>query len=154
MSIHNLFTAWNSKTLTESWWWLREDSTAWKLENKTLKLRTLPGTLWGKNNTAKNVLLRPETAIQSGLTAEVTITNQPILQAEQAGLIWFNDEANYVKLVKENLDNSVWIVLAREQNEVPQLVAKIPSHTHTVRLRLKLNTGTVTGWVQEPENET
>jgi regulation of enolase protein 1 (concanavalin A-like superfamily) len=149
----SLFKAWSTGELDQLWWWLREEPTAWSLKNNALYLRTLPGTLWGTNNTAKNILLRPEIPIESGLTSEVTVTNKPAQQAEQAGLIWFNDEANYVKLVKESLEGAVWIVLAREQADNPTLVAKIPMHTDSARLRLTLTEHTVVGWAQPADSD-
>lgn len=148
MREQKLFEAWCAETLDEKWWWLREDPSAWSLMNNTLHLRTLPGTLWGTNNTAKNILLRPGILIEPGLTSEVTVTNHPEQQGEQAGLIWYHDEANYIKLVKESLQGSIWIVLGREQADDPTLVAKIPISSESARVRLKLTGQTVVGWVQ------
>ncbi len=147
-----LFEAWRNETLDAAWWWLREEPSAWSLKNNTLHLHTLPGTLWGTNNTAKNILLRPALPIEDGLSSEVTVTNHPENQGEQAGLIWFHDEANYIKLVKESLEGSEWIVLGREQDDSPKLVARIPIVTESARLRLSLSGQTVVGWAQ-PDGE-
>jgi regulation of enolase protein 1 (concanavalin A-like superfamily) len=154
MKKQSLFQAWNTDTLDQSWSWVREDTTAWSLENTKLSLKTLPGTLWGENNTARNILLRPETSVESGFSSEVTVTNKPEYQGEQAGLIWYNDNANYIKLVKESLGGQVWIVLAREQADTPVLVAKFPIHTMTVCLRLTFMDDMVTGWVKPAGSET
>ena len=148
MHKQNLFQAWNTDTLDKSWCWIREDTTAWSLDNSKLLLKTLPGTLWGENNTARNILLRSEFTIVPGFTSEVTVKNKPEFQGEQAGLIWYNDDANYIKLVKENLGGQVWIVLAREQADFPVLVAKVPIQTVTVCLRLTLVDNMVIGFVQ------
>ena len=148
MREQKFFKAWYDETLDAQWWWLREEPSAWSLENKSLHLQTLPGTLWGTTNTAKNILLRPEMPIEPGLTSEVTVTNHPEHQGEQAGLIWYHDEANYIKLVKESLEGSEWIVLGREQDDSPQLIARIPVATGTARLRLSLEEQTLVGWAQ------
>jgi regulation of enolase protein 1 (concanavalin A-like superfamily) len=149
----NLFQAWKNEQLDNNWWWLREDPQAWSLKNHALHLKTLHGSLWGKSNNAKNILLRPKTSVVSGLTLEVTVTNQPVLQGEQAGLILYIDEANYIKLVKECLDETQWIVLAREQDDNPALVAKIPCATESAQLRLTITGSMVEGWVCMPGTE-
>ena len=43
----------------EDWVWLREVPAAWRVGDGVLSLRSLPGTLWGETNTARNFLLRP-----------------------------------------------------------------------------------------------
>ena len=149
----SLFKAWSTETLDDMWWWLREDPASWLLKEKALLMRTLPGTLWGTNNSATNILLRPEIGIESGLTSQVTVTNQPQIQGEQAGLIWYNDEDNYIKLVKELLNGTVWIVLAREQAEKATLVAKIPMLTESARLRLTLTGQIVNGWARSSDSD-
>ena len=60
--------------------------------------------------------------LQDGLSSEVTVTNHPENQGEQAGLIWFHDEANYIKLVKESLEGSEWIVLGGNRMIAPSLL--------------------------------
>ena len=101
--------------MDSAWHWLREEPTAWALTESGLRIRALPGTLWGARNDARNVLLRPALPLTEGLSSQVTVSNHPAIQGEQGGLIWFVDEGNYVKLVKECLDGSIWIVLARER---------------------------------------
>jgi regulation of enolase protein 1 (concanavalin A-like superfamily) len=122
--------------LERDWRWVREEPEAWRLEDGVLHVRTLPGTLWGERNNAKNLLLRPERPAALGLASMVTVFNQPMLQGEQAGLIWYVDDANYVKLIKESLEGSVWIVMGREEDDAPVLVNRVPYLPETVRLRL------------------
>lgn len=127
--------------LSEGWSWIREVPEAWHIENQELHMQVLPGTLWGERNDARNILLRPAQEIEPGLTSEVRVANEPVLQGEQAGLIWYLDEGNYIKLVKERLEGRIWIVLAREQDEQPALVNRVPIQPQSVRLRLTLVEG-------------
>jgi regulation of enolase protein 1 (concanavalin A-like superfamily) len=131
--------------LERAWRWVREAPEAWRIEDGVLQLRTLPGTLWGERNNAKNLLLRPERPIVAGLTSMTTVFNQPQLQGEQAGLIWYVDDANYVKFIKESLEGSVWIVMAREEDDAPVLVNKVPYLPETVRLRLRYTRSKMVG---------
>ncbi|MBN1248736.1 MAG: hypothetical protein JXC32_13840 [Anaerolineae bacterium] len=145
MSKSNVFEEPFEGTLREGWTFIAEAPEAVRVGDGVLHLRTLPGTLWGERNDAHNILIRPETEVVEGLTSEVTVTNAPVLQGEQAGMNWYVDKATYVKLVKENLGGTVWIVLAREENDVGTLVNRIPMTAGTVRLRLSLRDDTVVG---------
>lgn len=129
----------------EDWGWLREEPAASRVGDGVLYLRSLPGTLWGDNNTARNFLLRPAQAQRDGLASEVTVTNHPELQGEQGGMNWYFDDDNYVKFIKECLQGSVWIVLAREEDGQAVLVNKLPVETESARLRLSLVDGTMVG---------
>ena len=82
------------------------------------------------------------------------MVNQPLLQGEQAGLIWFIDESNYIKLIKECLEGSEWIVLAREENGKAALVNKIPIETASARLRLSFADGKMIGERMAANEET
>ena len=134
--------------MANEWGWLREEPEAWELVEGALRILALPGTLWGPRNDARNVLLRPALPLTDGMNSQVTVSNRPAIQGEQGGLIWFVDEANYVKLVKECLDGSVWIVLAREEADQGTLVSRIPFTGDTARLRLSLSGDTMVGQVQ------
>ena len=102
--------------LCPGWSWVREDKTAWRLADGTLQIRRLPGNLWEKENTAKNLLLRPPPEGDDGFTAEVTVSHVPTTFGDQAGLLWYRDDDNYVKLVKEWYDGRTWVVFAAERD--------------------------------------
>lgn len=140
--------------LKEGWRWVREDPEAWRIEDGVLHIRTLPGTLWGERNNAKNLLLRPARPIVAGLANMTTVFNQPQLRGEQAGLIWYVDDANYVKFIKESLEGSVWIVMAREENDAPTLINKVPYLPTTVRLRLRYTGDKMVGQYWAGDTET
>ena len=97
--------------------------------------------------------MRPLQVTVAGLTIEVSVCNQPVLQGEQAGLIWYVDDANYIKLVKESPDNRIWIVLAREEHDEPALVDEVPVVADTARLPPSLTEGMGAGECLIPESE-
>jgi regulation of enolase protein 1 (concanavalin A-like superfamily) len=121
--------------LADGWTWVREDRDAWRIENGALHLKVFPGSLFGGGNDAKNVLIRPLPA-QDDISIEVTITNDPKEQAEQATLLWYADDDNYVKLCKEQMSGKQNVVLAREEAGKGAFVASVPSAAPTLRLRL------------------
>ena len=131
--------------LDHDWIWVHEQSTAWKVADGVLHLRTLPGTLWGEANNAHNFLLRTVDEMSNGLASRVTVTSHPRLMGEQAGLIWYLDDDNYIKLVKESLDGSQWIVLAREQDGQPELIDKTRISVESAELQFALLGGVVHG---------
>src|SRR3954468_22639454 len=59
--------------LGPGWYWLREDKDAWRVSDRGLEVLIEPGNMWGPQNDAKNVLLRPAPAPnRSGVQLEVT----------------------------------------------------------------------------------
>lgn len=131
--------------LSEGWTWMWEAPAGWRIGHGVLHVRALPGTLWQDRDNAHNILIRPEMPVVAGLTSEVSVKNQPLLQGEQSGLIWFVDASNYVKLVKENLGGTEWIVLAREEKGEATLVDRLPIDTASARLRLSFVDGKMVG---------
>jgi len=124
--------------LDPAWTWVHEKPGSWKIIDGALHLRTLPGSLWGESNDAHNFLLHTVDRLTNGLATRVTVTNQPQLMGEQAGLIWYYDDDNYIKLVKESLEDLQWIVLAREEDGQPALIDRTPIATQSAQLQLVL----------------
>ena len=102
--------------LSPGWSWVREDKADWKLADGTLQVRMTPGNLWEKDNTARNLLLREAPKDAESFTAEVTVSHAPVAFGEQAGLLWYRDDDNYIKLVKEFYDGRTWAVFAAERD--------------------------------------
>lgn len=134
--------------LSKEWSWLREAPGAWRVESDGLHLRTMPGSLWADRNDAKNIPLvsLPGEANAANLCVEVTVTSNPSTGGEQAGLLLYFDDANYVKLVKEIVDGRLVIVLVREENDQPVVINnKTSVNDETVKLRLSLQNKNIEG---------
>jgi regulation of enolase protein 1 (concanavalin A-like superfamily) len=133
--------------LADGWSWIREDAKAWRLEGGTLHIRALPGSLWEKENTAKNVLVRALPAVDGPVTVEVSVTSAPAVQAEQAGLLWYGDDDHYVKLVREFTDNALQAVMVIEDGTKLAVVGekkKLPAGD-SASFRLVRANGKLTG---------
>ncbi len=137
--------------LKEGWHWIRESPEAWRIEGGALHIRALPGTLWGERNDARNILVRPAEPVGEGFSTEITVRNAPQLQGEQGGLIWYVDDTTYIKFIKENLEDSIWIVFAREIDDQPVLENKLAWDAESAHLKLAYEDGKVIGRARDPE---
>ena len=116
-----LFTEPFAEKLADGWTWLREDPKGWRLDKGTLIVRTATGGLWGKDNGGSNILLRTPPKVKDGkLAVEVLVDIQPTNAYENAGLIWYYDDDNYVIMVKEKIGNDVLMQIVAEQNGEPK----------------------------------
>jgi regulation of enolase protein 1 (concanavalin A-like superfamily) len=142
-----------SEKLDKDWAWVREEPKAWKLENNALLLRTQPGYIHGRENNAKNILVRPMPAGGGGTVAiEVSVENDPKIQFEHAGLLWYFDDDNYVGIYKESLGGKPEIQMIAERDAKPTGAVKA-SEGKKVWLRLVVSEGKVTGQFRESEKE-
>ena len=130
--------------LAEGWSWVREDKADWRVRGGSLQIRPTPGNLWEAENTARNILLRPPPDGAGAFVAEVTVSNAPPTFGEQAGLLWYRDDDNYVKLVKEFYDGKTWVVLAAEQAGKAEY-REAPCAAETVTLTLTVGPDKVEG---------
>lgn len=132
----------------KGWTWVRERPGEWKVSPAGLHLRVLPGTLWAGDNTAGNLLLR---ALPPGEVAvEVSLEAAPAALSEQAGLIWYAGDDDYIKLVQEYKDRP-YAILAREEKGKARTYGRVALHGAAVRLRLTRAGGRVTAEAMMPE---
>jgi regulation of enolase protein 1 (concanavalin A-like superfamily) len=123
--------------LGEGWSWVREEKSTWRVADKALEIRVLPGNLWGKANNVKNVLVRPAPSTTQGeVEVAVSIANRPTHQYEQANLAWYYDDSHMVKLGLELVNKEICIVMGREEADKTRTLAKIPITATAVRVRL------------------
>lgn len=123
--------------LGEGWSWVREHREAWRLTDRGLEVRVEPGNMWGGQNDARNLLLRPAPLrTNSELEMAVTVENKPTHQYEQVNLVWFYDDSHMVKLGQELVDGKLSIVMGREEKDQCRTIAIIPLSSDTVRIRL------------------
>ncbi len=89
-----------SKALDKGWSFVREDKAEWRLKDGNLQLLAQPSNIWGKrNNKTENFLLRALPGPKS--TVEVTVHFNPRKEYEQAGLMLYLDDDNYIKFDRE-----------------------------------------------------
>jgi regulation of enolase protein 1 (concanavalin A-like superfamily) len=137
--------------LGEGWTWVREHREAWRATSQGLEVRVEPGNMWGGQNNARNLLVRPAPAAgQSEIEAAVTIENKPGNQYEQVNLVWYYDDSHMVKLGQELVDGKLSIVMGREEKDQCRTIAIIPLASDKVRVRLFAKGDQLRGQFQTP----
>jgi regulation of enolase protein 1 (concanavalin A-like superfamily) len=130
--------------LGEGWSWVREHREAWRVTDGGLEVRIEPGNMWGPQNNARNVLVRPAPdTTNAEIEISVSIENNPTNQYEQADLVWYYDDSNMVKLGQELVDGKLSVVMGREENDKTRTVAIIPLTSTSVQLRLFAKVGQI-----------
>ena len=125
------------------WELIREDPTGWRLDADRFELRSFPGTLWEASNNTTNVAVRPLPA--EAFTLQVTVEGPIDAPAEQGGLLWYVDDDNYIKLVKEQVGGVIVVVMVTELAGTPEVNNFGPLAQDRTDLRLTVTPDTLTG---------
>lgn len=101
----------DTTALGPQWHWVREDPSGWSLTSDagTLTIDTQPGDLYETTNTAQNLLLEP--VPHGDFIAETKVALQPTENYQQAGLLLYQDDDHYLRLVGESnsgVDETEW----------------------------------------------
>ena len=90
----------NNNALGKQWNWIRENKNDWSLSKSpgSMVIKGQQGDLIGTTNTAGNLLLQSANTDWTILT-KVTFSRKPATYNEQGGLIVWQDDDNFVKLV-------------------------------------------------------
>lgn len=129
--------------LQSGWKWVREDADEWKIRDGALHMRSQPGGIWGGNN-AKNVLLF-QPAKSDQVEARVCVAHKPKKKWEQAGLVWYVDDDNFVKFISEHIDGKMYAVVASEQGARGRVHGKVVAPQANMQLRLVVKAKRVIG---------
>ena len=109
--------------LKEGWEWVRGRPLDRRVQSGALQMRSLPGGLWESDNNVRNMVLRPLAGTPGKtLAVEVHVSNQPTAMYENAGLVLYRDDDNYVAVIKEFMRDELVVAMGREvkaQGEVP-----------------------------------
>jgi len=128
--------------LNPDWQFVREDSESklYALDQEGLKMTIVSGHLWGKSDKSqvKNILLRPVPSEHFKASADLSFSALPKISGEQAGLIWYLDDNNYIKLCVEYLKEQTHIVMAKEANNEPAVIKKVPVDLSDLNVSLQL----------------
>lgn len=136
--------------LDDGWSFVREDKKEWRLADGHLELLAQPSNIWGtRNRGTKNLLLRALPGKNSSV--EVVVDFVPGKKYEQAGLILYVDDDNYVKLNRELLDGQ-FCVMILESEAKPVSVKRMPFRKGPVHLRLDIAGDKVTASIKAPDS--
>lgn len=129
--------------LQPAWKWVRPDASEWRIQDGQLHVRSQFGRIWGGND-AKNVLLVPPPQADN-VEARVSVAHAPQEKWEQAGLLWYVDDDNFVKFISEHIDGQMYAVICREQGGRGQVLGKVEAPAANMQLRLTVQGNQVTG---------
>jgi glucosylceramidase len=89
----------NSSTLGSQWSWVRQDNTHWSLTAASgyMRITTQYGDIWTTYADAKNILLQNISGDWT-ISTKVTFSAKPSVNWQQAGLIVYQDDNNYLKI--------------------------------------------------------
>jgi len=115
----------------KGWEWINEHRAHWKsIQHQTeraknvLEIRTANGGMWADNCRSENILLRIPKPEWNSILLTVSIITKS--SGEQGGLLLWQNESNWFKLVVEHLENGVHVVLAKQENGQSYVVNQIP----------------------------
>ena len=97
-------------------------------------IRTSCGSMWGKGNTSKNILLTRTSFTE--VQAEVVVEISPQNDGEQAGIVLFQDSDNYIKFIREMVGGEQTIILVKEIDGSPQVMLNEPFLPTKVNLKI------------------
>jgi SAM-dependent methyltransferase len=138
--------------LEPGWSWVREHKEAWRVTSNGLEVRVEPGNMWGPQNDARNLLVRPTPGwVQGELAISARIQNAPTHPYEQADLAWFYDDSNMVKLGLELVEGQLSVVMGREESDRAKTIGIIRMDTNDVRLRLVVQGNKIRGELLGPQ---
>jgi regulation of enolase protein 1 (concanavalin A-like superfamily) len=138
--------------LEEGWSWVREHPGAWRLTPRGLEVRVEPGNMWGPQNNARNVLVRPAPdATEHEIEISVQMENHPTNQYEQVDLVWYYDDSHMVKLGLELVDGRLSVVMGREEKDQCRTIAIIPVQSTRLHVRLFTKGNQIRGQFRLPD---
>ena len=126
----------NEEELAQGWQWLRLQEKCYHFEDGKLRVKSLPGNIWGAGQ-GKNILLKPLQEENVCMTLQLTL--HPEIHGEQAGLLLYLDDDHYCKVVREWVGGSVKghaIVSARELEGKGKALKVLPFEDNAVVLRM------------------
>jgi serine/threonine protein kinase/regulation of enolase protein 1 (concanavalin A-like superfamily) len=125
----------NSPELDARWSWVREDRSHWTLTDRPgyLRITTQRGDIYAGANNLRNLLLQQVPEGDFEVTTLISV--QPQTHAQQAGLVVYQDDDNFVRLTRGFMfsDNQVEFLLEQEGNPTAQS-AEVAASTLYLRI--------------------
>ncbi len=114
--------------LGSEWTFVRHDPSSATQAGGSVIIAPQPGTL--DTHTARNLLLQPALGNWT-IETRLTLSSPPNTRGQQAGLIAYQDDDNYLKIAWENVGGTPQLTVTTEDNlsgaPVSQLLAAIPT---------------------------
>jgi beta-glucosidase len=132
----------NGTTVGPQWTWIRQDPSTEHVGSGSLVITPEPGELAGTTNTARNILVQPALGDWT-IESKLTFSTPPHADTQQAGIIAYQDDDNYLKLGWEYSSGVAQLAETTEDSlsgtPVTQILTTIPTAgllSNTVWLRM------------------
>jgi regulation of enolase protein 1 (concanavalin A-like superfamily) len=135
----------------DPWEWIRENPATHKSGPDGLQIMIEPGGLMGGGKDARNILVRPLPRQAQSVSVQVAAQHQS--QYEQAGLILYVDDDNYIKFVLEMVDGKFNAVMVVEREAEILGVFPVPNEKPFAHLVMKFEEGKVVCWADNQARE-
>ncbi|MEJ2055817.1 MAG: hypothetical protein P8X42_18030, partial [Calditrichaceae bacterium] len=138
----------NNSTLGKTWSWIRENSEDWSLSEKSgsLTITAKDGGLKEASNNAENILLQSANT-DWVIESKLVFSRKPTGFSQHGGLIAYQDDDNYVKLVygagggfrrrDNNTSGSVFLIIEENGNEGVTACEGIPDPRMLFFMRMR-----------------
>ena len=146
-------------TMQAGWGWVGDTDGGWRLENGQLHILTQPGGIHLDDAGVKNLLVRDVPASEDRLCIDVDLRNRPESLYENAGIMLYLDNDNYVRVNKESF------LGRRDPPVILQVVSEIDGQSHDdhynvsyerdapVSLRMRIDAEIVTSFYRRGQTD-
>lgn len=136
----------------DNWHIQNENPSHWSFHNSVLTMQVQEGNIFGAGSPdVDNLFILPLS--KPNYSAEVTISLNPSLPFEQAGLGIYWNENNYIKISKEMFQGEHSLVFVVEQNGQPNIKERLLFNGETVSVKLQKMDELIKAYFR-PNNET
>ncbi|MFN8532214.1 MAG: hypothetical protein U0556_01535 [Dehalococcoidia bacterium] len=141
----------NTPSLDPGWFFIRQDPQNWRTgpPEDSFRITVQHGDIYGDGSTARNITLR---GAPDDFEMRTKLTFAPSLPTQQAGLIFYQNDYSYVKLVRIALPSQFpgqqnqRIQMLYQLDDETKAVAELNVPNTTVYLRMRRVGGRVDGW--------
>lgn len=141
----------STPTLDPGWYFVRQSPDHWRTGPPVdaFQIITQQGDIYGAGATARNITLR---AAPDDWEIRAKLTFDPTLPTQQAGLIFYESDISYVKLVRIALpaqfpgQSTQRVVMLYQLNDETKAVGELNVSDTTLYLRMRRVGGRLDGW--------
>ena len=140
--------------LKAGWQWVRGTPVDHRVQSGVLQMRSMPGGLFEQDNNVRNMVLRPLAGAPGETAAvEVHVSNQPTAIYENAGLVLYRDDDNYVTVMKEFMRDELVVAMGCEVNGDGDVPARQAYEATDVWLRMEVSRRGVKSYYRPGKND-
>ena len=129
---------------------IRNDPTYYKIENDELIIKAFPGKLWFDNDKhifnstyqlPKNIMIFKDFSLNTkNINFKINLNFTPTLYGNQAGIILYISDLDYIKLVIEgNKTGGNMLMFSIQENKISRKIYKIETIEITPYFKLEIN---------------